>query len=690
LFSFERLPRAVSAVAASVLLGALTAGPAAAAPPTAEQRLAAKQERVAASKQRLAAKVDSGVFAEGPIFDDDDFGTSTGHQHGGDEGHLPAEQVNIDLVGKLEPTKQFGDIMPGQIADLEVYKKHAYLNSWAEETCTRGGTYIADISDPARPKETGFLPALPGNYHGEGAHVLRLDTPAFEGDVLAVNNELCNADAARGGGFDLYDISDPTNPRTLVQGFGDFGPEGSLTGDETVANESHNIYLWQHRNKAYAVIVDNEELHDVDIFDITNPRRPRPIIEYDMAESFPQILGDQALGELILNHDDVVKHINGKPIMLLSYWDAGYLKFDATNPSKLKYLGDTDFEANDPEMETLSPPEGNAHQVEFSYDNRFLLAADEDFSPYRAGAFAITSGPDAGLFESAAVGGGASPAALDDRRLNGPVVYGGYGCDASAPVPLRSAVTLTLDPGEEAILVLQRGPTDDPSAPEEACFPGEKAANAAEAGWDAVLLVNRHLGSAEADAAFCGSGGYPEGLEFVTLCTTHEAFHRLFGSEPNFATPVPAGDAPPLGTIGQDVEGTVVFDGWGYAHLYRNENGKMSEVDTYAVPESQDPDYAFGFGDLSIHEFAADPDRSLAYISYYSAGARVVQFGDDGIEEVGSFIDEGGNNFWGVETFRLNGKRYFAESDRDFGLYIFRYNPTRGDSAGAGSSEPPQ
>ena len=28
-------------------------------------------------------------------------------------------------------------------------------------------------------------------------------------------------------------------------------------------------------------------------------------------------------------------------------------------------------------------PEGNAHQGEFSFDNQFLLAADEDFGPYR-------------------------------------------------------------------------------------------------------------------------------------------------------------------------------------------------------------------------------------------------------------------------------------------------------------------
>ena len=238
--SLERTPRVVAAVAASMLLGAVAATPAAAAPPTATERLAAKQERVAAKKQRLAAKTDTAPFTVSPTVDHDF--SDPGHQHGGDEGHLPAEQVNIDLVGKLEPTKQFGDIVPGQIADLEVYKKSAYLNSWAEETCTRGGTYIADISDPTSPKETGFLPALPGNYHGEGAHVLRLDTPAFEGDVLAVNNELCSDTATRGGGFDLYDVSNPNKPKTLIQGFGDFGPEGTLTGDETLANQSHNIY----------------------------------------------------------------------------------------------------------------------------------------------------------------------------------------------------------------------------------------------------------------------------------------------------------------------------------------------------------------------------------------------------------------------------------------------------------------
>jgi hypothetical protein len=52
----------------------------------------------------------------------------------------------------------------------------------------------------------------------------------------------------------------------------------------------------------------------------------------------------------------------------------------------------------------------------------------------------------------------------------------------------------SLSPGEEQIIVLQRGPTDDPNNTEAACFPGEKADNATDQGWDAVILTGRHLG----------------------------------------------------------------------------------------------------------------------------------------------------------------------------------------------------
>ena len=138
----------------------------------------------------------------------------------------------------------------------------------------------------------------------------------------------------------------------------------------------------------------------------------------------------------------------------------------------------------------------------------------------------------------------------------------------------------------------------------------------------------------------------------MTMCTTHEAFHHILRAEPpQFQLPVPATGEPAIGALGEDVEATSVFDGWGYAHLYENGSGKLRRVDSFAIEEALDERFAFGFGDLSIHEWSPDPTERLAYSSYYAGGFRVVSFGPNGIEQVGKFIDQGGNNFWGVEQF---------------------------------------
>ena len=130
--------------------------------------------------------------------------------------------------------------------------------------------------------------------------------------------------------------------------------------------------------------------------------------------------------------------------------------------------------------------------------------------------------------------------------------------------------------------------------------------------------------------------------------------------------------APGVGTDGQTVDVRAVFDGWGYVHLY--DASTMQDVDQYYLPESQDPAFAQGFGDLSVHEVATDPDRDLAYISYYAGGLRVVSYGAGGLKEVGRFIDTGGNNFWGVEVHKHpNGQKYVLASDRDSGIYLFQY-----------------
>ena len=104
----------------------------------------------------------------------------------------------------------------------------------------------------------------------------------------------------------------------------------------------------------------------------------------------------------------------------------------------------------------------------------------------------------------------------------------------------------------------------------------------------------------------------------------------------------------------------------------------MANHDQYFIPESQDPAYADGFGDLSVHEVAKDPDEDLAYISYYSGGLRVLKYydgaGNPDLQEVGAHIDANGNNFWGVEVHKHpNGEKYILASDRDSGVWILQY-----------------
>ena len=283
-------------------------------------------------------------------------------QHGSLFGHLPPVRENTELVSKfnlIHPgTGQ--PVLEGQIADVAVHKGYAYLNSWDSATCVGGGTFIVDIRNPASPKQVGFIAAQAPFYHGEGAHVISVDTPQFKGDLLAVNDETygsnvtgtCSTalDKSRGG-FDLYDVTNPAAPVTLVQGAGDRSPESSLTQDPAIAaNSYHSVFVWQDGPRAFLVASDNTELSDVDIFDITDPRDPEFIEDLDPVDlpEGEQIVGESAYGNAIFHHDVVVKRIGGQVRMLVSFWDAGYLQLNVTDPANPTYITDTNFDDPDP------------------------------------------------------------------------------------------------------------------------------------------------------------------------------------------------------------------------------------------------------------------------------------------------------------------------------------------------------
>ncbi len=569
-----------------------------------------------------------------------------GQQHGPDEGHLPPTSANVQLVSHLE----LKNVVEDKIADVGVFKGYAYLAAWGGAMCKYNGIHVVDIRTPAAPKEVAFIQAKEGSAPGEGIQTIHIDTASYDGDILVSNNEKCK-DKAGFGGLNIYDVDDPAHPTLLAEGFGDETVAGQ---GKKAANDIHSIFAWDAGSKAYAVIVDNEEGPDVDIVDISNPKKPAVIAEYDLDEKFPQIVQATPTNLVeVFHHDIVVKPIGGRQIMLVSYWDGGYVTLDVTDPTNATYVGDSDFASPDPELLEQTglseAPEGNAHEAEFTKNSNYIIAADEDFNPM--GVRGTTD--DAGTF-SAGSGSGTEQIPLGAPLTNRLTRYVGRACigDPAPPAPAGATVA-----------VVSRG----------LCTFTEKIANVEAAGYEAAIVVNREGSDGCGVFGMSVEGGIP------ALSIPRSDGFALFDKGGFNLAACLAGTAEllpdvALGQTGDRVNLSSFFDGWGYVHLYRNNAGKLVELDRFAIPEAMNPAYATGFGDLSVHEVAVSPTRNdLAYFSYYSAGLRVLKIVNDQLVEVGRFIHEHGNNFWGVQVFQHAGREYVAASDMDHGLFIFRY-----------------
>jgi hypothetical protein len=432
------------------------------------RRPSARRASAVALTAGLLAGVVAGPAWAHPDHDDavvaDDGSATDGQhhlkQHEGADGHLPAKNENVRVLGKLE----IAGVVEGQIADVAAHKDTAYLASFRESSCSKGGFYVVDIKDAAKPKQLGFVPSSPGTYVGEGMQALSVETPSFTGDLLVHNNETCLEKTTNQGGITLVDVSNPAAPKILAANVGDtVRPNGSVRAKPT---NVHSTYAWAHDGKLYAVLVDNEEGADVEIMDITDPRSPKLIAEYDLDEQYGVAQPELGDGSSFL-HDMVVTKIKGKQTMIASYWDGGYVQLDVTDPTKATLINQTDFLAPDTERakrgETVLP-EGNAHQAEFTADRSAFVATDEDFNPYKleskmADGTAFRAQPGAGYKQ-----------VQPGETVTGPTVYVGLACNGGSIKPA--------EPGQVA--VVERG----------VCAFQDKANNVAAAGYATGIVFN--------------------------------------------------------------------------------------------------------------------------------------------------------------------------------------------------------
>ena len=472
-----------------------------------------------------------------------------------------------------------------------MHKGYAYLNSWDSPTCSDGGTFVVDIRDPTDPEQVAFIPAQAPFYHGEGAHVISVSTPQFTGDILAVNDETYGSNLAltnpacapadkTGGGFDLYNVTDPENPVPLVQGAGDRSPEGSTVQNPAlVAKSYHSVFIWQDGPRAYLVASDNTELADVDIFDITDPTDPEFISDLDLFDlpEVADIVDNGAFGNAIFHHDVVVKRVGGTMRMLVSYWDAGYVELDVDDPSDPTFIVDTDFDDPDP-LTGADPPEGNAHQSEFTHDGEFFLAGDEDFAPYRLiariGEAPYENEPFAAALSAAEP---IQPGQLFDEDT----IFVGTACAGDPAVPAAT-------PSGPRIAIAERG----------VCAGGfqEKADTIEDAGYDMGIIMNNNgFGDGQRCDVLINMLIDPATVDIPMLFVGRETGFKLLDpfDEATYqctdAAVIPPGDSvtPAPGTGGLRAEIGSEFDGWGYSHLYDSETGE--QLDAFAVQEGIDP-----------------------------------------------------------------------------------------------------
>jgi hypothetical protein len=568
-------------------------------------------------------------------------------QHPGNEGHLDPISENVTLVGKGGVTNPSGAGTTGRVGDVAAMGDYAYLTAFREPTCEDAGVHVMDISDLANPVEVtaAFIPTSPGSYAGEGAQVIEIG----ERDVLIHQNETCDAtQAPRGqlGGISLWDVTVPTDPAPLALHAGD-------REDRAAANTVHSMYAWTNvfDERTYVALVDNEELTDVDIMDITDPTAP--VMVNDTLDLVAQFGVDQASPSnlrSIFSHDLMVYQVGKRYVMSVSYWDGGYVLLDVTDPvpGEVSLVAESDYADLDEQRlargERISP-EGNAHQSELSPNRKFMIGTDEDFNPYRVTA-TIDTGDYAGT-EFTATSASDTPPIDAETTISGSTTFVGLACERV--------------PEGEGTALIERG----------VCPFQQKLDNITDAGYDAGIVFNS-TGGCEAMVTMLAAGDLP----FVF--TARSAGLQLLGVA--FDDPCTA-ETPSAGSPSADATIRSVFDGWGYVRLFGTDipraggEGSISQIDTFALAEAQSEDFATGYGDLSVHEVAMDPDGRTAYLSYYSGGLRVLSYGRQGLEEVGAFVDEGGNNFWGVETYRRDGETYVLASDRDYGLYVFRHQP---------------
>jgi hypothetical protein len=256
----------------------------------------------------------------------------------------------------------------GDYGDLYAHGGYAYVGSRCGAARQGGdGVQVVDITRPARPRVVATLPN-PAFTRAEDVTVRDVRTPTFTGTVAVVGIQACFGSGHEPEvvpGLRFYDVTHPAHPALL--GHWDL-PQGTIG--------CHEIDAVQRADGTFLAVcarnlVDHERSGGataIQLVDVTAPAAPREVGAWTLG-----LDPDTGVGCLSNQFSHSARFTDGGTTLWVSYWDAGTVHLDVTDPAAPAVVSTT----------KIIPPDedGDNHSMTLAHGGRWLIINTEDFSP---------------------------------------------------------------------------------------------------------------------------------------------------------------------------------------------------------------------------------------------------------------------------------------------------------------------
>jgi hypothetical protein len=581
------------------------------------------------------------------------------------DGPFAKVTKNLTVAGRGER------LLPNATTDVWALNGYAYLGTF-NVPCGDGtgsllgpGVQVFNVENPTKPTYVASIPSQDGSRIND-VKAANMNS----GAILVHSNERC---ASHGpGGFEVYDVSNPTSPVHLASVQVDDANAVLRNTFGVVDVGVHNLFLFSQGERDFVSMQTHAEFGGFQIFELTDPENPTLIsawgAEYLCTEAFcsadPHAETNQTV---ILNtifgwmrtgfggsqnrylHDVTVT--DDGTLAYLSHWDAGLVLLDISDPADPQVVS----VALDPANGSLDG-EVNSHAAWPTADGSVVVETEEDFNAWEPTRplSNITFGE---LPWNTIPGVGVSTTAGDDFEAN---QTGNEVTVTSTSVtvnsgPLAGNVYPAVEPAGNQPKFADTGPITA-----EAVWVGRgcDTDNFLVPGTDMPGIVDPHLNDPDGKIAVVRRGG----------CS--------FSSK--------LGAAQAAGAVAIVIANNLtVSTPWGGVRIWDYSDPAnpvlASTFDTVCSALAEfDPAKCDARGTYSVHNVIVEGNK--AYFSWYSDGMLVLDISDPyNPVEVARYHEAGPEfesrnggiqNFWGV--YKVPDEPWIYGSDRNGGLYVLK------------------